>query len=196
MGLRERKKADTRTALVDAALALFAERGYAHTTVDDIAERAGVSRRTFFRYFATKSEVAFPQRERRLARFALALEDDTGGSPRDRVRAALLTLARDYEENAEAFRQAQSALHAAPELLLAELLVERGWEERIADVLLGSRRVSPQERRQAQVFAAALVGVARSALRDWFEAGAPPDLVRRGERALDAFFEMAPAFAD
>jgi AcrR family transcriptional regulator len=50
---------DARGRLEKAALDLFQERGYAHTTVSDIAERAGLTERTFFRYFTDKREVLF-----------------------------------------------------------------------------------------------------------------------------------------
>ena len=59
MDLRARKQQRAREQIVDAAYELFAERGFAQVTVTDIAERAGVGRTTFFRYFGDKREVVF-----------------------------------------------------------------------------------------------------------------------------------------
>ena len=58
-GLRERKKQATRLAIRDAAMTLFEQQGFAHTTFDRIAEAANVSRATVFSYFPTKEEIVF-----------------------------------------------------------------------------------------------------------------------------------------
>src|SRR6202012_1395431 len=59
IALMARWKPDSRGRLEQAALALYAERGFANTTVAEIAARAGLTERTFFRYFADKREVLF-----------------------------------------------------------------------------------------------------------------------------------------
>jgi AcrR family transcriptional regulator len=56
---RDRRTARTRQAILDAARDLIDEQGYSHTTVDQIAERADVAARTFFRHFASKEELLF-----------------------------------------------------------------------------------------------------------------------------------------
>jgi AcrR family transcriptional regulator len=87
MGLRERKRQQTRQELISAAMRLFEERGYEQATVAEIASAAGVSTKTFFNYFASKDEVLFPHLSRRIDA-AVALIEQRG--PDDQVADILV----------------------------------------------------------------------------------------------------------
>jgi AcrR family transcriptional regulator len=78
-GLRERKKQRTREQIIEAAMGLFAERGYHATTIADIAEAAEVAPRTFFSYFPSKEAVVFHNVDRDMDALAAALRDRLPG---------------------------------------------------------------------------------------------------------------------
>ncbi|MFD2416209.1 acyl-CoA-like ligand-binding transcription factor [Amycolatopsis pigmentata] len=81
MGLRERKKAETRAALSWAAIRLTVERGFDDVKVEDIAEAAGVSPRTFNNYFSSKGEAIVARHLDRSLRVAEALRGEPAGEP-------------------------------------------------------------------------------------------------------------------
>ncbi|GLZ76690.1 hypothetical protein Afil01_14970 [Actinorhabdospora filicis] len=101
LGLRDRKKALTRRALARAALRLFTEKGFADTTVAEIAAAAQVSTKTFFNYFASKEDVAFADFHQRmeltLAVIAERGDDETVPQLLQRICDRALSLVASHE---------------------------------------------------------------------------------------------------
>jgi AcrR family transcriptional regulator len=101
-GLREQHKARTRQRLVQVALSLFEERGFDEVTVEEIAEVAVVSPRTFYRYFGTKEAVLYGDQDDQLALLHDAITSHpTDEPPLAAVRAGVLVLARQATGTAE-----------------------------------------------------------------------------------------------
>ena len=99
MTLRDRKRARTRQALVEAATELFERNGYDETTIADIAAAAEIGTRTFFSYFASKEELLFPESDARvrasLAAIAARGPDD---GPAEVLLRALQTVGEDSDD--------------------------------------------------------------------------------------------------
>ncbi|MBI2900364.1 MAG: TetR family transcriptional regulator [Planctomycetes bacterium] len=183
-GLRERRRRAVRDGLVSAALDLFRRKGFEATTVDEIADAAGVSRRSFFRYFPTKEAVAFPHEAQRLALFRRLLDrSEPGETPWGRVRRGLVALAADYMRDRDRILEQERIVGASPALAAKETRLDARWEEEIALALAGRRRGGPPLR--ARMAGAAVVGVVRAAVREWCARGGRPDLARLGLAGLD-----------
>jgi len=122
--------------LEQAALNLYQERGYEQTTVTEIAERAGLTERTFFRHFADKREVLFGEQENLLKLCISAIETapDTA-NPIQITMTALEAIVPILQERHEIVRQRQSVIAANPALQERELLKDATFTLAMAEAL-------------------------------------------------------------
>ncbi|MET8554788.1 TetR family transcriptional regulator [Streptomyces sp. NPDC004959] len=173
-GLRERKKTRTRERLLRTALELFAARGYERTTVDEIAARAEVSTRTFFRYFATKEHVALATQELIERWFLQALRARPAGEPPVlALRRAVLESWGELPEVAglsvpvDLHLRTCRLVARTPALLAARLRRAGESEEEMARVIAAREGVDPERDPRPRVVVAAFGGVMRLAEYRW-----------------------------
>lgn len=178
-GQRARNKECTRRALEEAALRRFAEHGYDETSVDEIAADAGVSSRTFFRYFATKDEVLDMGREERQAAVRARIRElaATDLDDLDVVRTAVVEMARGFESDRDRVRLRQRAAASSPVLRGRLYDTFQSWEYVVARELGGDAN--------ARILAGVGFAVFRSATAVWLdEGGSLPDIVAGGFERL------------
>ncbi len=157
---------NARGRLEQAALALYGERGFEETTVAEIAERAGLTERTFFRYFADKREVLF-EGGGLLQELLVNTVTDAPDSiaPIDVVATALEAAGALLEERRAFARQRQAIIAASEELRERELIKLASLASAIADAL----RRRGVEDRAASLTAEAGIAVFRIAFERWVE---------------------------
>jgi TetR/AcrR family transcriptional regulator, regulator of mycofactocin system len=137
VSLRQRHTDRTRTALAEAALELFAERGFTATTVDDIAARADVAPRTFFRYFPTKESVLFHDIEMKLGMVReLLLARPVDEPPHHSVIAVFAALGEEFAADRDKSQFICRLVGEEPKLLIhpRHLMIEH-FEDELVRVL-------------------------------------------------------------
>jgi AcrR family transcriptional regulator len=182
-GLRARKRTETAQRISAAALRLFAAHGIEATTVDAIAAAAGISRRTFFHYFAAKDDILLSLHKGMGEQLADALDDrDPGNTPLQAVRAAALRIVAAYP---------LEELIVIDRLMRSSPAVQAGKQASYAReeaVLLGAlERLWPDEDPVAmQMLAMLAIGVGRRSLDAWSRDGGSAPLADYVTRAFDA----------
>jgi len=195
---RDRRRLRTRRELAGAAVRLFDERGFAATTVDDIAVAADYSASTFFRMFPRKEDAVFFDMPDRLE--ALRAELDASELPPTwpTIRAALLEHARTWEADDPEFAAARVRLfHREPALAGRYLEYCLEYERWLAEVVSRQHETEARTDVVAQVTAGCIISALRAAFSAQAAAGqaaAAPSVVRHLERAFDAL-EAGPLHA-
>ncbi len=177
---------DSRGRLEQAALALYAERGYENTTVAEIAARAGLTERTFFRHFADKREVLFWGAATLEALLVSAVEAaPESAAPIDTIAAALEATGPLFEERRDGARQRQLVIDANAELRERELIKLASLATALAAALRRRGVADPA----ATLTAEAGIAVFRVAFARWVsdsDSGGLPRLIRESLVELQA----------
>ena len=183
---------NARGRLEQAAMELFGERGFEQTTVAEIAERAGLTERTFFRYFADKREVLFggaDEVEGLLVEAVAAAPESA--APLEAVGVGLAALARMLEEQRgrELARRRQRIIASNDELRERELIKLACWATALAATLRG-RGVD-----EATATLCGEVGIAvfRTAFARWVSTTRGPKLQQLVGETLAALSALAAA---
>jgi AcrR family transcriptional regulator len=172
---------NARGRLEQAALELYVERGFEQTTVAEIAERAGLTERTFFRYFADKREVLFAGSGtlRDLMVGALAAAPESA-APIEAVAAALQTAGALLQERREYSRQRQAVIAANAALQERELIKLASLASALAEALRQRGVGEPA----ASLTAEAGIAVFKIAFERWHSGAGQPELPQLISEAL------------
>src|SRR6266567_8045019 len=191
MSLRARKKRLAQATIEEAALRLFQQQGYEHTSIQDIADAVMMSSRTFFRYFASKEEVLLGPMRTILSdglRFLQRVAPTE--SPHAALRATVEYLASRYQQQRASFLTRYQVVMQIPSIASIYLyaLVEK--EPALCDALC-SRLGTVTNRNKMRFMVAIYMAALRVALEEWLEQEAQGDLVSLLRGYLDDFSSLS-----
>jgi len=181
-GLRERKRRETRRRLAETGLRLFLEQGYEQTTLDAIAEAAGVSRRTVFHYFGQKEDIllAWQSGLGEAMRDAI-LRERPNRSALDLVLSAMLQLVGQYQ--AEDHIRIERLLASTHRLGASKLAKYAEQEQAVFEALV-KLWPAPDRRNALRLVAMVCVGALRLAFERWAERNGADPLAQHLRRAF------------
>ena len=188
-GLRRagRRPVTSRSEIEHIALEMFSEQGFDHTTVDDVAHAAGIGRRTFFRYYASKNDVAWGSFDEQLVRMRAVLAAQPPDLPvLEGLRRAVLEFNHVEPEEQPWHRRRLRLILQTPALQAHSTLRYASWRQVVAD-FVAERRGERASALAPQSLAHACLGVCIAAYEAWLtdDEAELTDLLDRVFRSLE-----------
>ncbi|MDI5972571.1 TetR/AcrR family transcriptional regulator [Streptomyces sp. SL13] len=184
-------KQTARERLARAAFELFDERGYEQTTVDDIADRAGVGRTTFFRHYRSKEEVIFPDHDRLLARIDGRLTTSSSGTALVAVSDAVRLVLLHYLEEGDLARRRYALTSKVPALRDREIASVARYQRLFREFIASWMGDSGASSLRAELMSAAVVAAHNHVLRRWLR-GDSADPVAEVDAAMRDVIGLFP----
>lgn len=188
-----RPRSTSRRALELVALGLFGEQGFDQTTVDQIAAAAGVGRRTFFRYFASKSDVLWNNFDLEVAAIRSSLAQAPADRPMmDVVRDAVVAANHYHAKDIPELRARMNLIVSEPALQATAMLHYTAWEEAISE-FVAARLGQPADSLYPLAVGRSTLAACRAAYDRWV-ARADSDLTVYLDAAITALatgFDLA-----
>jgi len=167
-------KPTARERLAQAAFALFDERGYEQTTVDDITERAGLGRATFFRHYRSKEDVIFPDHDLLLSQVAGRLRSSSHATALAAVSDAVRLVLLHYLDEGELARRRYALTSTVPALRDREIVSVARYQRLFREFITAWMADRGQSAAlQAELMAAAVVSAHNHVLRRWLRGQSP-----------------------
>jgi mycofactocin system transcriptional regulator len=162
-----RRRSTTPLHITDVAIDLFAARGFAEVSVDDVAQAAGIARRTLFRYYASKNAIPWGDFDAYLEQLQELLDGVDPQVPlREALRGALLAFNTFDECESVRHRQRMRVILETAELQAYSMTMYAGWRDVIAG-FVARRSGSKTTDLMPQTVAWTMLGVALSAYEHW-----------------------------
>jgi TetR/AcrR family transcriptional regulator, regulator of mycofactocin system len=182
----------SREALERAAFALFEERGFDQTSIDDIADAAGIGRRTFFRYYPSKNDLVWGNFEQELRKMRSSLDASDPEKPlMDAIRESVVTFNLIVPDNEQAHRRRMRMILGVPTLVANSTLRFASWRAEIARFAAARLGVADDELAPVVIGYSAL-GASIAAYEQWLKS----DDADLSALLNDAFAQLAAGFRE
>ncbi|HEY2484901.1 MAG TPA: TetR family transcriptional regulator [Candidatus Binataceae bacterium] len=183
---RDRRRTKLAAAIERVALSLFIERGFSAVTVDEIADAADISKRTFFRYFSSKEDLLLGDRQRYDDSLATAVaKERPGQSAVDMLRNIIVEMSREVEAEADLTRLRLELFRKYPETMSGAFEQQRAWSSTLTAVVAQRMRINDSRDIRPALMVGVMVSAGNAALQTWFARGANQPLHELVEGALD-----------